>query len=57
MIGEMEGLIVESGQLEVEHGRCPAGKLERSGWEIIDLEGLGSGDEWAKSCTGQPIEG
>ena len=48
MTGEMESLIVERGKLDMEHGRCPAGKLERSGWEIIELEGLAAGDERAE---------
>ena len=48
MTGEMESLIVERGKLDMEHGRCPAGKLEGTGWDIIELEGLGAGDEWVE---------
>ena len=48
MTGELESLIVKSGQLDMEHGRRPAGKLERSGRVIIELEGFKAGDEWAE---------
>ena len=41
-------MIVESGQLDMEHGRCPAGKLEHSGMVIILVEGFGVGDDWAQ---------
>ena len=48
MTGKLEGLIVDCGRLDMEHGRCPAGKMEGTGWEIFELEGLGAGDERAE---------
>ena len=56
MTGELASLIVESGKLDMEHGRCPGGKLEGTGWDIFELEGLGPGMKGPKSCTGQPTE-
>ena len=48
MTGELASMIVESGQHDMEHGRCPAGTLERSRWEMFELEGLGAGNDWAE---------
>ena len=52
MTGELASLIVESGQLDKEHGRCRAGKLERLVMVIIELEGLGVWDKWAEELHG-----